>query len=285
MLACPGEGLPGARPGCACPQPGSRATPGGCWTGWAAPTAPGRPARPRRPGYRHRQPGSAKLRAGTRAGARQAGLRPSPGRSRPPGAAGLTGPPRAGGCCDHVVDAAGEELLRDQRMQGVLPGQAAPLLIPRTQHVPQVGSGPSRRCGTRRNGEQPDRRRPTSPGSGRLPAERAPDRPLIGRIRSGTSGPSAACPWSAAASVLITDLIPEWTQFEAFLDEQRQRSQPLPGRADPGASTPVAGAVPDHAPRPGQARGFVEKVWFDETITHRPRGDRHPRNARRVVHR
>jgi hypothetical protein len=67
--------------------------------------------------------------------------------------------------------------------------------------------------------------------------------------------------------VLIADLIPEWTQFEAFLDEHRQRSQPLPGRADRGASTPVAGAVPDHVPRPGQARGFVEKVWFDETIT------------------
>jgi len=73
--------------------------------------------------------------------------------------------------------------------------------------------------------------------------------------------------------VLIADLIPEWTQFEAFLDEHRQRSQPLPGRADRGASTPVAGAVPDHAPRPGQARGFVEKVWFDETITHRPRAE------------
>jgi hypothetical protein len=29
--------------------------------------------------------------------------------------------------------------------------------------------------------------------------------------------------------VLIADLIPEWTQFEAFLDEHRQRSQPLPG--------------------------------------------------------
>ena len=55
--------------------------------------------------------------------------------------------------------------------------------------------------------------------------------------------------------MLIADLIPEWTQFEAFLDEHRQRSQPLPGRADRGASTPVAGAVPDHAPRPGQARG------------------------------
>jgi hypothetical protein len=43
----------------------------------------------------------------------------------------------------------------------------------------------------------------------------------------------------------------------------------LPGRADRGASTPVAGAVPDHAPRPGQARGFAGKVWLDETITHR----------------
>jgi hypothetical protein len=75
--------------------------------------------------------------------------------------------------------------------------------------------------------------------------------------------------------MLIAELIPEWTQFEAFLDEHCQRSQPLPGRADRGASTPVAGAAPDHAPRPGQARGFVEKVWFDETITHRPRGDRH----------
>ena len=76
---------------------------------------------------------------------------------------------------------------------------AGPLLIPRTQHVPQVGSGPGRRCGTRRNGQQPDRRRPAFPGSGRLPAERAPDRPLIGRIRPGTSGPSAACPWSRSS--------------------------------------------------------------------------------------
>ena len=95
VLACPGEGLPGARPGCACPQPGSRATPGGCWTGWAAPTAPGAacsPATPRvssagSPGRR-----SCGLEVGL--GARQAGLRPSPGRSCPPGAAGLTGPPR-----------------------------------------------------------------------------------------------------------------------------------------------------------------------------------------------
>jgi Protein of unknown function (DUF664) len=30
--------------------------------------------------------------------------------------------------------------------------------------------------------------------------------------------------------VLIADLIPEWTQFEAFPGEHRQRSQPLPGR-------------------------------------------------------
>jgi hypothetical protein len=85
---------------------------------------------------------------------------------------------------------------------------------------------------------------------------------------------------SSASSTPVTsteDVLdqPVRTQFEAFLDEHRQRSQPLPGRADRGASTPVAGAVPDHAPRPGQARGFVEKVWFDETITHRPRGDRH----------
>lgn len=55
-------------------------------------------------------------------GARQAGLRPSPGRSCPPGVAGLTGPPRVGGCCDHVVDAVGDELLQDQRMHGVLLG-------------------------------------------------------------------------------------------------------------------------------------------------------------------
>jgi DNA-binding CsgD family transcriptional regulator len=55
-------------------------------------------------------------------GAPQAGLRPSPGRSCPPGAAGLTGPPRVGGCCDHVVDAVGDELLQDQRMHGVLLG-------------------------------------------------------------------------------------------------------------------------------------------------------------------
>ena len=33
-----------------------------------------------------------------------------------------------------------------------------------------------------------------------------------------------------------------------------QRSQPLPGRADRGASTPIACAVPDHAPRPGKTR-------------------------------
>jgi DNA-binding CsgD family transcriptional regulator len=55
-------------------------------------------------------------------GDRQAGLRPSPGRSCPPGAAGLTGPPRGGSCCDHVVDAVGDELLQDQRMHGVLRG-------------------------------------------------------------------------------------------------------------------------------------------------------------------
>ncbi|MGO8893491.1 MAG: response regulator transcription factor, partial [Streptosporangiaceae bacterium] len=69
-----------------------------------------------------RSPGRRSCRLELGLGARQAGLRPSPGRSYPPGAAGLTGPPRAGGCCDHVVDAVGDELLQDQRMHGVLLG-------------------------------------------------------------------------------------------------------------------------------------------------------------------
>ena len=69
-----------------------------------------------------RSPGRRSCRLELGLGARQAGLRPSPGRSCPPGAAGLTGPPRAGGCCDHVVDAVGGELLQDQRMHGVLLG-------------------------------------------------------------------------------------------------------------------------------------------------------------------
>jgi DNA-binding CsgD family transcriptional regulator len=69
-----------------------------------------------------RSPGRRGCRLELGLGARQAGLRPSPGRSCPPGAAGLTGPPRAGGCCDHVVDAVGGELLQDQRMHGVLLG-------------------------------------------------------------------------------------------------------------------------------------------------------------------
>ena len=64
-----------------------------------------------------RSPGrrSGRLELGLRA--RQTGLRPLSGRScppgatGPPGAAGLTGPPRVGGCCDHVVDAVGDELL------------------------------------------------------------------------------------------------------------------------------------------------------------------------------
>ena len=71
-----------------------------------------------------RSPGrrSGRLELGLRA--RQTGLRPLPGRScppgatGPPGAAGLTGPPRVGGCCDHVVDAVGDELLQEQRMHG-----------------------------------------------------------------------------------------------------------------------------------------------------------------------
>jgi hypothetical protein len=69
-----------------------------------------------------RSPGRRSCRLELGLGARQAGLRPSPGRSCPPGAAGRTGPPRAGGCCDHVVDAVGDELLQDQRMHGVLLG-------------------------------------------------------------------------------------------------------------------------------------------------------------------
>ena len=69
-----------------------------------------------------RSPGRRSCRLELGLGARQAGLRPSPGRSCPPGAAGLTGPPRVGGCCDHVVDAVGGELLQDQRMHGVLLG-------------------------------------------------------------------------------------------------------------------------------------------------------------------
>jgi DNA-binding CsgD family transcriptional regulator len=66
---------------------------------------------------RYRQPVArvGEAAAGTRAAS-------SPGRSCPPGAAGLTGPPRVGGCCDHVVDAVGGELLQDQRMHGVLLG-------------------------------------------------------------------------------------------------------------------------------------------------------------------
>ena len=58
-----------------------------------------------------RSPGRRSCRLELGLGARQAGLRPSPGRSCPPVAAGLTGPPRVGGCCDHVVDAVGDELL------------------------------------------------------------------------------------------------------------------------------------------------------------------------------
>ncbi len=50
-----------------------------------------------------RNPGRRSCRLELGLGARQAGLRPSPGRSCPPGAAGLTGPPRAGGCCDHLL--------------------------------------------------------------------------------------------------------------------------------------------------------------------------------------
>ena len=69
-----------------------------------------------------RSPGRRSCRLELGLGARQAGLRPSPGRSCPPGAAGLTGPPRVGGCCDHVVDAVGGELLQDQRVHGVLLG-------------------------------------------------------------------------------------------------------------------------------------------------------------------
>ena len=60
-----------------------------------------------------RSPGRRSCRLELGLGARQAGLRPSPGRSCPPGAAGLTGPPRVGGCCDQVVDAVGGELLQD----------------------------------------------------------------------------------------------------------------------------------------------------------------------------
>ena len=45
-----------------------------------------------------RSPGRRSCRLELGLGARQAGLRPSPGRSCPPGAAGLTGPPRADGC-------------------------------------------------------------------------------------------------------------------------------------------------------------------------------------------
>ena len=69
-----------------------------------------------------RSPGRRSCRLELGLGARQAGLRPSPGRSCPPDAAALTGPPRVGGCCDHVVDAVGGELLQDQRMHGVLLG-------------------------------------------------------------------------------------------------------------------------------------------------------------------
>jgi DNA-binding CsgD family transcriptional regulator len=71
-----------------------------------------------------RGPGRRSCRLELGLGARQAGLRPSPGRSCPLGAAGLTGPPQVGGCCGHVVDAVGDELLQDQRMHGVLLGQA-----------------------------------------------------------------------------------------------------------------------------------------------------------------
>ena len=99
VLACLGEGLPDARsrPGCTGPKPGSRAMSRGCWTSWAARTAP-RPARPRRPVSSAGSPGGRSCRLELGLGARQAGLRPSPGRSCPPGAAGLTGASRPA-CC------------------------------------------------------------------------------------------------------------------------------------------------------------------------------------------
>ena len=58
-----------------------------------------------------RSPGRRSGRLELGLGARQAGLRPLPGCSCPPGAAGLTGPPRVGGRCDHLVDAVGDKLL------------------------------------------------------------------------------------------------------------------------------------------------------------------------------
>jgi hypothetical protein len=69
--------------------------------------------------------------------------------------------------------------------------------------------------------------------------------------------------------VLIADLIPEWTPVRGVPRRAPPATSTIAWTADRGASTPVAGAVPDHAPRPGQARGFVGKVWFDETIAGR----------------
>ena len=66
---------------------------------------------------------------------------------------------------------------------------------------------------------------------------------------------------------------PARAQFEVFLDEHRSDlNHCLDGLTEEQARRSLVPS-PDHAPRPGQARGFVEKVWFDETITHRPRAE------------
>ena len=74
------------------------------------------------------------------------------------------------------------------------------------------------------------------------------------------------------------------TQLEVFLDEHRAMLARVPGRADRGAGAAVAGAVPDHAARPGQARD-VRRAGLVRRGGHLPvaRRDRHPGDAGRVV--
>ena len=91
---------------------------------------------------------------------------------------------------------------------------------------------------------------------------------------------------SALPATFAEDVIdqPARAQIEVFLDEHRAALARLPGRADRGAGAPVAGAVPDHAARPGEARD-LRREGLVRRSRHLPvaRRDRHPRDAGRVV--
>jgi DNA-binding CsgD family transcriptional regulator len=135
-----------------------------------------------------RSPGRRSCRLELGLGARQAGLRPSPGRSCPPGAAGLTGPPRH----DPVLGSSGRSVMHTSRRRETGRPRAAQF-APRAVYVP---GGSATWC--RKEGAQDGDSRSALAGAGRgrrgVPgADRAAPAGAAGALGSPGFTPAGRC--------------------------------------------------------------------------------------------